>query len=491
MKVYKVSPIVKYSPFFDLTYVSSFEFALGDVVEVNFNNKKISAVVLEKYSLKEAKVEIRKAQFKTKKIETKGKKVFSKNQLSALKKFSFDYAIPLGEVLFYLFGEGLDTNKNVFSKMYKFTSEGVVIDDFDFQKYLSLTIPHISRLHLLFIYLEHFYKTKKIFIKNNFLGVSETIYLDNLRKNTFFKNKIVLSGGNNTPKKKYFVKVEREEIINKEVLEKMKGMKTFVFVLSLGYADRIYCADCKKPYACENCPGEYSIYIEEGVHALYCKSCKHEKILKPDQYVICRNCGGWRMFSYGLGIDRVKEFLKENNIESKEIVVGGLKELEKVKKKGNVFDMVVVASLGPLVAGGSFDTDERLIKLLSKLETIASTIYINKRGEDALSLDNYKDRNKFLSEEITLRKKLKLPPYRKVLSLVFNYRNKKIIDKFLYTNFEKFKIEGEKKRGSSIIYFWFVDMEKDGGWVQQLSRTLRNYGDLVVSDGIFDFQIKR
>jgi primosomal protein N' len=490
MKVYKVSPVVKYSPFFDLTYVSNFDLALGDIAEVNFNNKKIKAIVLEKYSLKEAKVEIRKAQFKTKKIESKGEKVFSATQHSALKKFSNEFAIPLGEILFYLFGEELDTSKNVFSKMYKFSEEGVVIGDFDFQKYLLLTNPHISRLHLLFIYLEHFQKPKKVFIENNFLGVSETVFLEDLKKKSFLKNKLVFRGDNYTPKKKYFVKVVSGEIINQEVLEKMEGKKTFVFVLSLGYADRIYCADCKKPYACENCPGEYSIYIEDGEHALFCKSCKHKKLLKPDQYVICKNCGGWRMFSYGLGIDRVKEFLKEKNLDSKNILVGGLKELEKVKKKEEVFDMVVVASLGPLIAGGNFDTDERLIKLLSKLETIGNAIYINKRGDDALSLDNYKDRNKFLKEEILLRKKLKLPPYRKVLSLVFNYRNKKIIDKFLYSNFEKLKIEGEKKRGSSITYFWFVDSNQSE-LVLQISKALRNYGDLVVADSIFDFQIKR
>jgi Zn finger protein HypA/HybF involved in hydrogenase expression len=57
-------------------------------------------------------------------------------------------------------------------------------------------------------------------------------------------------------------------------------------------------------------PGEYSIYIEDGEHALFCKSCKHKKLLKPDQYVICKNCGGWRMFSYGLGIDRGKRIFE-------------------------------------------------------------------------------------------------------------------------------------------------------------------------------------
>jgi hypothetical protein len=79
MKVYKVSPIVKYSPFFSLTYVSRLNFVCGEVVPINFNNKEVLAVVLEVLSLKDAKVEIRKGEFKTKKIEKEVEEKYMKN----------------------------------------------------------------------------------------------------------------------------------------------------------------------------------------------------------------------------------------------------------------------------------------------------------------------------------------------------------------------------------------------------------------------------
>ena len=68
MKVYKISPILKYSPFFELTYVSKLDFEIGNILEIDFNKRKIFGIVIEVFNLKDAKVEIRKSDFFTKKI---------------------------------------------------------------------------------------------------------------------------------------------------------------------------------------------------------------------------------------------------------------------------------------------------------------------------------------------------------------------------------------------------------------------------------------
>lgn len=482
MKIYKVSPIVKYSPFFELTYVSRFEFAKGDVVQIDFNRKKIYGVVLEKYDLKDAKVEIRKADFQTKKIESKdilkdnngsGKNgVFSAQQFKSLFQFSQDWGIPLGEVIFYLFGEDVDTTVNVFTKMFKFEDGEIIIPDFSFEKYRLLNAPHISRLHLFFLWLEFFHSSPgqgtKIIIESDFLGVAEKIFLNDCKK---IKIEIVEK---KSIVKKYLVNLKEGEIINDETIEKVKNGKTFVFVLSNGYADRIYCNDCKKSYDCENCGHAYSLINEENERYLFCKNCKSKKVLKEDQYVICKNCGSWRIFPFGTGVQKVKELFPDFNI-------GGIKELNKFLIKKEIFDNVIVASLGPLVKGKYFDSDEKLIYLLSKLENISKNIYINKRSGDEISLQNFKDKEKFIKEEIILREKLNLPPFVKVVSLISNYKNKKFVDKFLLTDIEKFKTSGEIKKGNKYIYYWFV--KKD---IYEFARNMRGFGEVIVANTIIE-----
>lgn len=486
MKVYKISPILKYSPFFELTYVSKFDFKAGEIVGIDFNNKKIFGVVLEKYDLKDAKVEIRKAGFQTKKIEERGENggaIFTPKQFKALCGFSKKYAIPLGEVIFFLFGDTVNMKKNVFEKIFTFEKDKIIVKDFSFEKYLLLTNPHIPRLELFFIWLSNFYANKKVnlILEANFFGTSELVFLESYDD---FKTEIKESG---YKAKKFLVKVENEEIISQEVLDKIKDQKTFIFVLSTGYADRIYCNDCSKPYACEKCGHDYSLLAEESGNSLYCKSCKHKKELKKDQYVICKNCGGWRMFSFGIGNQKVLEFLQEKNIEMKNIKVGGIKELNKYLKKGEVFDTTIVASLGPLVKGKNFDSDEKLIRLLSNLENISREIYINKHVGDEISLDNFKNKEMFVKEELKLRKKLNLPPFTVVMSFIFNFKNKRLIDKFLNEDIEKYKISGQIVKGQKYIYYWFIPNTTEGkDTIYSMAKVFRNYGEVIVGNSIVE-----
>jgi primosomal protein N' len=503
MRVYKISPILKYSPFFDLTYISSHDFEIGDIVEIDFNKRKIFGIALEAYNLKDAKVEIRKSDFFTKKIEKKLEdkdlKKFSKKQFETLRNFSLEFGLPLGEVIYYLFGENIDIANNVFEKIFEKQS------DFNFEKYFLLTNPHISRLHLFFVWLENFAspRKEKYVFETNFIGVNEKYFLDNLKKENkklFEKIEIVES---EHKAKKFLVNVDNDEIINAEVLEKIKS-STFVFVLEQAYASRVFCNDCKASFDCENCSHAYSVIHEKDEMYLFCKNCKNKKILKKDQYLICRNCGSWKVLPFGTGVQKVKEFLVEKGFEvvlggrgapAQGIAVGSIKDLNKFLEKKKVFDTVVVASLGPLVKGKNFDSDEKLIYLISKLENISKEIYINKRSGDELSLGNFKNKEKFLEEELEFRKISNLPPYSKVISLIFNYRNKKVVDKFLSEDKEKYtrqpgpigKISGEAKKGNNFIYYWFTPPYRPGDMeLYNFCKILRSFGEVIVSNTIVE-----
>ncbi len=415
MKIYKVSPIIKYSPFFSLTYVSRLEFQIGNIVPINFNNREVLAVVTEKYSLKEAKVEIRKSDFKTKKIEgrVKEEKVFNKKEFEALEEHSKEFGIPVGEILHYIYGEDLKVpakskkeedliyfpddlslkvkkteegvkGSEVFTRILQNKVKTITIKDFNFDKYLNFQAPHISKLDLLFTFLENFQEEKvKVTLETDFLGVVETEFVKN------FKSKLVTLEvqEKKSSAKKFFVKTKarnengEDEILAAEIVAKIKaGGKNFVFVLSHGYADRIFCNDCKHAYDCENCGSGYSLLNDEDGKYLFCKNCKNKKILKEDQYVICKHCGSWRVFPFGIGGQKVFEFLKDPNAvlidESekklsvkkitdqikeflsgdKQTLIGSLRTLKVLQNLSTKVDKAFVVSTGALVRGKNFDS---------------------------------------------------------------------------------------------------------------------------------------
>jgi primosomal protein N' len=325
-------------------------------VPINFNNREIEAVVLESVSLKDAKVEIRKADFQTKKIEKRlGKekeKSLDKKLLKILTVFSEEFIIPVGEIIHFLNiplarrGESQESvtfypddlslkiekkenafrGRDMFLQILTNKIETLIIKDFNFSKYLNFQSPHISKLHLLLMFVKEFGKIKKIILETGNLGVAESVWLsENIKKEKLFgKFEVEIKENTNTAKK-FVIKTGKDkngedEILSSKAIELFSppespgGGKIFVFVLSHGYADRIFCKDCQASYNCENCEHPFSILNEEEERFLYCKNCKNKKLLLPDQYLICKKCGSWRIFPFGVGVQRTKEFLEKENI---------------------------------------------------------------------------------------------------------------------------------------------------------------------------------
>jgi hypothetical protein len=108
MYVYRVSPIVSFLPFLELTYFSSSLFELGDIVEVSFGARKLEAIIIKIENIEEVKVNIRQANFKTQKIISKIK-IANINRGNLIKIIDFcerNY-IAVGEYMHYLFVDNM------------------------------------------------------------------------------------------------------------------------------------------------------------------------------------------------------------------------------------------------------------------------------------------------------------------------------------------------------------------------------------------------
>jgi primosomal protein N' len=100
MKCIQVLPILKHTFSEELTYWTTHDFQIGDLIQVELNHRNIYAVVSSIVSLSEAKEFIKSRDFKIKKIETYTKvDFFSSAFIKACLEVSKHYVRSFGEVL--------------------------------------------------------------------------------------------------------------------------------------------------------------------------------------------------------------------------------------------------------------------------------------------------------------------------------------------------------------------------------------------------------
>ena len=100
MKCIQVLPILKHTFSEELTYWTTHDFHVGDLIQVELNHRMIYAIVSSIVSLSEAKEFIKSREFKIKKINTYTKIDFFSNAfIKACLQVSKYYIRPFGEVL--------------------------------------------------------------------------------------------------------------------------------------------------------------------------------------------------------------------------------------------------------------------------------------------------------------------------------------------------------------------------------------------------------
>jgi primosomal protein N' len=185
---------------------------------------------------------------------------------------------------------------------------------------------------------------------------------------------------------------------------------------------------------------------------MFCKSCKHEEILNTTKNLRCENCGSYKLYDFGIGVQKVYEFLenifpnlnlkvdestkKISEIEIQKTVakyysgnelnlVGSIRTANSILKN---IDSVFIVSLGPLISSDKFYFDEEIIAQLSMFEGITGEIFIQQHSENEVVWDRYKNKDKFYEEELKNRKLVNLPPFAKIINFSLDYKNRKILD---------------------------------------------------------------
>jgi primosomal protein N' (replication factor Y) (superfamily II helicase) len=109
-----------------------------------------------------------------------------------------------------------------------------------------------------------------------------------------------------TKKEKEF-KTLSPELLNliKETAEKSSNM--FIFAARKGLSSVTVCRDCGEQVRCFNCSSPVILYKTKTGGAFKCHQCGETR----DAAEVCRNCGSWKLASFGSGIDRVAEEIRK------------------------------------------------------------------------------------------------------------------------------------------------------------------------------------
>ena len=225
--------------------------------------------------------------------------------------------------------------------------------------------------------------------------------------------------------------------LSDELIEMLKfavahKKKVFVFALRRGFSSETICRDCGTTVFCDKCQSPASTHKGKDGNIFICHHCGH----KMSTLQTCKNCGGWRLESFGIGIERVAEEISELGIR----VIKGYKEnsgtdskviksVDEFIKDGGVLlgteatlekisslsvDYVAIASMDSLFSLPDFRVRERIMHLLIDVKNKATECFlIQGRNLDQSVVEQgiSGDLNNFYKEEIDTRKKWGYPPF--------------------------------------------------------------------------------
>jgi len=252
-------------------------------------------------------------------------------------------------------------------------------------------------------------------------------------------------------------KISNKKWIANETMEKVnhhlqKGDQVLFFLNRRGFAPFVICKKCHNKFLCPNC--SFNLNYHKSKNFLLCHYCGYKNNLnkickdnKPGEFIMC-----------GPGVERIAEEL-EQKYPDKKIRIFSSDTLNKKKTSEDLIEKIENKKIDILVGtqliskgfhfpklncivvvdadfsshGYDLRSAEKNVQLYHQLsgragrEGSSSTIYFQTYTPDDEILLNIskKDPHQFLLNEIELRKKNKLPPFYRFISIIITGKNEK------------------------------------------------------------------
>ena len=271
-------------------------------------------------------------------------------------------------------------------------------------------------------------------------------------------------------------KLEKQSWLSNKIIEKVnfhleKKDQVLFFLNRRGFSPNVLCNKCFKTYSCPNCT--INLVYHKKKNNLLCHYCGFKSNLNRD----CVKDGKCEFIFSGPGVERISEEVKikfpYKNIEIFSSDTMNKKDSkEKIQKiinnetqilvgtqlisKGFHFpylNCIVVVDIDLSSQGHDLRGAEKNLQLYHQLSGRAgrtgkpATVYFQTYENNSKMISELTNENPdiFLDRELEIRKKNKLPPYQRFISLILTGENENKLEKeaFNFKNFIENKIEGK------------------------------------------------
>ena len=270
-------------------------------------------------------------------------------------------------------------------------------------------------------------------------------------------------------------KLEKQSWLSNEIIKKVnshleKKDQVLFFLNRRGFSPHVLCNKCYTSFSCPNCSINLVYHKNKG--NLLCHYCGYKSHLKRD----CSKEGNCEFIFSGPGVERISDEVKRKFPDKKIEIFSSdtmnkkdsMDKLDKIIKnetnilvgtqlisKGFHFpslNCIVVVDIDLSSQGHDLRGAEKNLQLYHQLSGRAgrtgkpAMVYFQTYNHDTKVIDDITNKNPdiFLERELEIRKKNKLPPFQRFISLILTGENEhKLETEALgFKNFIETKIEG-------------------------------------------------
>ncbi len=272
------------------------------------------------------------------------------------------------------------------------------------------------------------------------------------------------------------IKLEKQTWLSKEIIEKAnfhlkKNDQVLFFLNRRGFSPHVLCNKCFNNYTCPNC--SINLVYHKKKNTLLCHYCGFKSSLDR----VCSKDGRCDFIFSGPGVERISEEVKKNFPDKKteifssdtmnkknssdtlnKIINNEIKILigTQLISKGFHFpnlNCIIVVDIDLSTQGHDLRAAEKSLQLYHQLLGRAgrtgkpATVYFQTYNKNTKMISEITNSNPdiFLDRELIIRKKNKLPPYERFISLILTSENEKKLEKdaFYFKNFLEERINAK------------------------------------------------
>ncbi len=270
-------------------------------------------------------------------------------------------------------------------------------------------------------------------------------------------------------------KLEKQSWLSNEIIQKVnlhleKKDQVLFFLNRRGFSPHVLCNKCYSSFSCPNC--SINLVYHKKKNNLLCHYCGYRSLLKRN----CSKDGNCEFIFSGPGVERISDEVKRKFPDKKIEIFSSdtmnkkdsMDKLNRIIKneidilvgtqlisKGFHFpnlNCIVVVDIDLSSQGHDLRGAEKNLQLYHQLSGRAgrtgkpATVYFQTYNHDTKMIDDITNKNPdiFLERELEIRKKNKLPPFQRFISLILTGENENKLEAEAigFKNFIESKIEG-------------------------------------------------